>query len=228
MTVVVVAPPTVFPVSRDDAKKHLRVDFDDDDAAIDLLIAAATAIFDGPDSTLGRSLLKQTLSLKLDAFPCAANNFDVWDRQRFRSERAPFYFESWRQYLTLQQIPLPYPPYIGALSITYTDPAGNAQTVDPSTYRIIGGGSARTRVTLKVDQSWPASQFSEEAVSIQWDAGYGTTADKVPAPLRSAILLMIGHLYENRQSVIVDASRVQAIELPQGVESLISPYRILI
>lgn len=228
MTVIVVTPPTVFPVSRDEAKRHLRVDHDDDNDAIDLLIAVATAVFDGLDSALGRSLLKQTLSLRLDAFPCAGNNFDVWDRQRWRSERAPFYFESWRQYLTLQQIPLPYPPYIGALAITYTDPDGDPQTVDPSVYRVIGGGSSRTQVTLKVNQNWPASQFSEESVSIQWDAGYGETADKVPAPLRQAILLTIGHLYENRQSVVVDASRVQAIELPQGVEALISPYRILV
>lgn len=229
MSVVVVTPPTVSPVSLDEAKRHLRVDWIDDDATIQSLIDVATAAFDGPDATLGRSLVKQTLALNLDTFPCAASGFDVWDRMRWcKSDRWPSFQDHWRDVLRLQQIPLPCPPYIGGLTVTYADAAGVQQTVDPATYRIVGVGTWRPRLTLAANQSWPACQFAEEAVTIRWDAGYGTTGDKVPAPIRHAILLTIGHLYENRQNVVVDASRVQAIELPQGAEALVAPYRILV
>jgi len=228
MSVVVVTPPAATPISLDQAKHHLRVDHDDDNEQITMIIAAATATFDGPAATLGRSLMKQTLAMKLDAFPCAISNFDVWDRQRLQASRLPVYFEGWRSYLRLQQIPLPLPPVIGNVTVKYLDGSGVEQTLNPVSYRTLGVGSTCSRLALASGQSWPATEFIEESVTIQWDAGYGAAAENVPAPLRHAILLMIGHFYENRQSVYVDPSRVQAVELPQGVEALIAPYRVFI
>ena len=227
MSVAVITPPAAAPVSLDEAKRHLRVDFIDDDEVIQALINVATATFDGPDSTLGRSLMKQTLAMNLDSFPCSVSNFDVFDRVKWRSDsRGAYNQNNWRDVLSLQQIPLPYPPYLGNVAVTYLDQSGVQQTVDAAIYRVLGQGTSRPRVALLDGQSWPTTQFTEECVSIQWDAGYGDTGDKVPAPIRHAILLTIGHLYENRHNVVVDASRVQAIELPQGAEALVAPYRV--
>ncbi len=177
-------------------------------------------------SDLGRSLMTQTLTLKMNGFPYGNyTSMDVWDRIRYRggaSDCLPFRYNNfnWRE------IPLPYPPYQSNLAITYLDSDGTTQTLSPSVYRLVGGGHGLSKVSLRENQSWPGALYTEESGIIQWTAGYGSTGDKVPAPLRYAILLMIGHLYENRQSVVVDASRVQAIELPQGVQSLIAPYRV--
>lgn len=66
----VLTPPVYRPISLQEAKDHLRVDSDDDDALIEGMIAAATNYFDGPAGILNRAILAQTLELTLPEFPC--------------------------------------------------------------------------------------------------------------------------------------------------------------
>lgn len=67
MRVLVVTPPGPA-VSLAQAKQHLRVDSDDEDALIAALIEAATAHIDGPDGWLGRAIGSQTLEARGDVF----------------------------------------------------------------------------------------------------------------------------------------------------------------
>lgn len=69
MGVKIVTPPATEPVTLAEAKLHLRVDTDDDDAMITRLISAARAAC---EHELGRSVSPQTLLLTLDAFPSGA------------------------------------------------------------------------------------------------------------------------------------------------------------
>lgn len=63
---------TVAPVGTvialSDAKRHLRVDYDDEDAMIGALISAAVDYLDGYSGILGRALLTQTWRQDFDAF----------------------------------------------------------------------------------------------------------------------------------------------------------------
>lgn len=68
MRVVVITPPLRI-VSPADAKAHLRVDDDAEDALIQAFSDAAQAHIDGPDGWLGRSIGKQTLELRRCGFP---------------------------------------------------------------------------------------------------------------------------------------------------------------
>ncbi|PDT79963.1 head-tail connector protein [Sinorhizobium sp. BJ1] len=52
-----------------EAKRQLRVTFDDDDAEIEAMVSAATAAIEGP-SGIGIALSPQTWRLSLDHFPC--------------------------------------------------------------------------------------------------------------------------------------------------------------
>jgi len=66
---VLVTPPGELPVSKEEAKKHLRIDFADDDDLVTSLIEAATGYLDGAGGLLGRALVTQTWRLDLPAFP---------------------------------------------------------------------------------------------------------------------------------------------------------------
>lgn len=68
MSVVVIDAPEGDLITLDEAKAHLRVDFDDDNEFIEGLIAAAVAHIDGPAGWLGRALLTQTLEWRGDEF----------------------------------------------------------------------------------------------------------------------------------------------------------------
>lgn len=60
--------PDATPVSLDEAKAHLRVDSDDEDDLISLLIDAAVSELDGWTGTLGRCLIAQTWRQSFDGF----------------------------------------------------------------------------------------------------------------------------------------------------------------
>lgn len=51
--------------------------------------------------------------------------------------------------------------------------------------------------------------------------GVDVTADPLPPAIYHAILLMVGHFYENREAVTDQPAHV----LPLGVARLIAPYR---
>lgn len=67
-------------------------------------------------------------------------------------------------------------------------------------------------------------------VTVRYRAGYpstGTGADRkstVPAPIRHAILLMVSHLFNNRDAVTTTAA--QPATLPMGVEALLASWRV--
>lgn len=67
MRILVTDPPAPF-VSLDEAKAHLRVFHDDEDALITGLIAAACAHLDGPPGWLGRSIAGQDLEVRGELF----------------------------------------------------------------------------------------------------------------------------------------------------------------
>lgn len=52
-----------------EARRHLRVFHEDDDAEIEMMVAAATAAIEGPNG-IGIALGSQTWRLSLDHFPC--------------------------------------------------------------------------------------------------------------------------------------------------------------
>lgn len=95
----------------------------------------------------------------------------------------------------------------------------------------LGKTSERVR-NYRLDQTRPQARVflrhnftDEHMVRIEYRCGYGDHPHDVPEPLRQAVLLLVGDLYENRPA---DGSgKAPKHGMPAMVRSLLEPYRIL-
>lgn len=159
-----------------------------------LISALIVAAREHAEAITRRAFITQTLKLSLDAFP--ANN-------------GPIY--------------VPMPPLQSVNSLKYFDTDGMEQTLTEGTDFLVDNESEPGRITPAPDTGWPATQNRPNAVSVEFVAGFGD-ASKVPQGIKQAILLMVGHWYENREAVTMQGNN--AGELPMAVDSLLMMHRI--
>jgi len=114
---------------------------------------------------------------------------------------------------------LPYSPIQAVSSITYVDIGGTTQTWSSSLYDV-DIYSKPGRIRPKWGETWPSIRSQMNAIAMTYTCGYGATAASVPAPIRQAMLLLIGHWYENREAVVI-GNVLGFREIPIAVESLL-------
>jgi len=188
---------TDLPVTIARAKEHLRVTHDNDDAYILDLIKAAT---DLAELFQQRTYIQRQRTHKLAQFPCEGNGHWIGNSMA---------------------IVLPYPPLIGVGSIQYVDENGAVQTLAPAKYQV-DTYAEPGKVVPAYEESWPATRDVPNAVTVIYTAGYGT-ADDAPTEVKQAILLIVGHFYENR----INVSDSGLTRIPDGAWRLLWPARIV-
>lgn len=190
-----VSGPAVEPVSLAQAKKHLRVDFDDDDDEISELITVARL---RAESHLDRAFVTQTWDYSIEAFPLVTNDDLLWKRVQ-------------------NAIVVPKARLQSVASVKYVDWNGDTQTLVEGTNYLSRTGDPGAVYPFPVTRVWPYTRYQLDAVTVRVVLGYGDAADDVPATVRHAIKLLIGHYYENREAV-ADAGLA---EIPLGVRNLL-------
>jgi uncharacterized phiE125 gp8 family phage protein len=190
-----VTPASVACVSVAEAKAHLRVDHSGDDALIEGAIAAAVQHLDGYGGILGRALMRQDW--------CQFTTF--WP--------------------TAPSLNLVLAPVSSIVSVVARAGDGESVTLDPASYRLVGGAGISPRLLLCPDATLPTLSYVPDAVAVTFRAGYGEAADKLPPALKSAILLMTGDLYRFRDTVALSAA--SAVPMSTTVDRLIAPFRRL-
>jgi uncharacterized phiE125 gp8 family phage protein len=115
-------------------------------------------------------------------------------------------------------IRLPFPD-VQSVTVAYTDEAGATQTLASSNYHLVQDerGSA---LMLADGAAWPGTDVIPNAVRVTMVCGYGAAA-AVPAALKAAVLLHVGHLFANREAV----GDGGLAALPLAHDALIAPYR---
>ena len=196
--------PSGFPVTLTEAKVHLREDSSDFDSHIDALIEASTQYVDGPNGFLGRALLDQTWDYYLDSFTDIQTTL-----------------------LGKNYIELPLPPLIQILGIFSTSSAGVETEFDSSKY-LVDASSQPARVALKTAANWPTAAEEFSSIRIRFRAGYldqtvSPAVGAVPGPIKAAILLTLGALYDQREVQVVGTI---VSKLPWAAEQLLRPYRV--
>ena len=161
------------------AKKHCRVDSDDEDELLELYIMAA---LNKVESYTGRAI----------------------------SERdKTFFFSNFGDCLEF-----PVSPVSAIVTIIYTDPDGDVQTLDAADFRLIA-----ERVYPQAGQTFPDIQYPSE---IAVTATIGDAEAEGVEAMEQAQLLLIGHYYENREAVVVGST---PNTVPMAVKHLLDDFR---
>lgn len=134
-----------------------------------------------------------------------------------------FVTQTWQRFLDFfpYEIELYHGTVASVTHIKYIDEDGAQQTLNSSLYQtdLI---SNPARIQRAVDQDWPDIKVGTlNAVEIEFITGVAD--DKVDQKVIEPILLLIGHIYANRQDVVVGS---QVNKMPKGSEYLISSLRL--
>lgn len=112
-------------------------------------------------------------------------------------------------------IELPVLPVTAIGSVKYYDSSNQLQTLSTSAYALDADDWAAT-IELNAGYSWPSVYDRPDAVQIEFTAGYST----MPPALSHAVLLLLGHAYENREASIQAAVE----EMPFGVQAAVATF----
>lgn len=127
-------------------------------------------------------------------------------------------------------IEFPRPPLRSIISIKYMLADGSIKVLEDSEASppnfcglyTLETGSKPGALFLKFDQMWPYEILAYGfPLKIRYKAGY----DPVPAGIRRAILLTIGHLFENREASLIGVAGQPAMELPLGARDACAKYK---
>ena len=116
-----------------------------------------------------------------------------------------------------------YSPLIAVTSITYIDTAGAVQTWAPGE-RDVDVTTEPGRITPAYSYSFPSLRGDQNGITLTYTAGYGVSASDTPEDIRTAVFLLVAHLYRNRE-----ATTEQALsQVPFGVRAMLDMRRLRI
>lgn len=199
MGLALITAPSTELLTLEEAKAHLRQDVDVDDEVIFGYCAAARSYL---EEVCNRSFVSSTWDFTLDYEWPWLLNLDTGCHE--------------------QMIEVPKAPLVSVTSITYVDSAGATQTLASNQY-VVDGAGAIGRIYPAYDVTWPTLRSQRRAITVRFVAGYGTDAASTPTPIKQAALLLMAHMYTERQPVKVGET---VNELPMSVGALIAPYRV--
>jgi uncharacterized phiE125 gp8 family phage protein len=204
-SISVVSGPATEPVDLAAAKAHLKVDYEDEDQLILDLVRAAR---DHLEQEYERALVTSSWAYTLDSFPGRQSDPWTW---------------AWPLGAALP-IEIPKPPVQSITSITYTDSTNVPHLMVAGTDYVTDLTSTPPRIAPPYGKTWPAVTLQSIAgLVVQFVGGYGTP-DLVPNSIKRAILLLVGHLYENREEVVIEERIRIAVQLPYGVQQLMQRH----
>lgn len=96
------------------------------------------------------------------------------------------------------KLTLPRSPVQEITSVEYVDSNGDTQTWSSESY-FVDTRSEPARICPAEGESWPTTQAKPGAVTVTFVAGYED--DEVPESIKTCVLQLVAHWYEERQPV---------------------------
>lgn len=180
ITPKVITAPTIEPVVLSEVKEHLRIDHSEEDTKLDIFITAARQHF---EQRTGRTLHQTTLEIAMNRFPGSSD--------AIRLPRAA--------------------PLQSVTSVKYVDSGGTENTWASSGY-IVDTYEDVGQVVLAYGASWPSyTPYPLNSVRIRYVAGILNASPQTypEEGIRQCIFLLVGGMYESRESMMPTADRLQ-------------------
>jgi uncharacterized phiE125 gp8 family phage protein len=145
----------------------------------------------------------------------ARETIEKMDWRAFLPQTIELWLEEWP---ADDEIKLPAPPLQSVTSIVYYDVDDIAHTLAPTVY-FVDVVREPGQVHLRHNQTWPILTLRDyNAICVTYVAGWSAAAN-VPKSIKQAVLLLIGHWYENREASI---SGTIAREIELGIQMLLN------
>ena len=111
-------------------------------------------------------------------------------------------YQTWRirAQSLVDRFPLPKRPVDAITSITYYDGNNASQTLSSSLYQL-----HVNEFRLAYQATLPSTSARWDAWTINYRCGYSQDATLVPAIAKRAMMLLVGHYFENRDMLMSDA-----------------------
>lgn len=199
--------PSEVGIDLEELKSQLAITGTADDARLTRLAIAALTF---TERYINRAFLKRTYLYKLPMFGSS-----------MRGELDDFWFEpigSLERKTPI--IVLPYPPLVQVNSVKYYDEAGVLQTISSSNYQV-DTASEPGRIAPVYGYTWPTPGVRLHPIEIEYVAGYGDVFGSVPVDLRHAVMMLVGHLNENRETT----TPLSLADVPFGFDDLVAGYK---
>lgn len=158
------------------------------------LVSMIQAARESVEKLCGRSLITQTWDLWLDSWPASG------------------------------VIKLPRPPVQSVTSVVYYDTDDTEATFAASNY-LVDTAAFPGRLILNSGASWPTTSLRPlKSVRVRYVTGYGDAAGDVEANDVALMKLLLGHMYANREAVVVGTITA---EMPLSVRQLVWQNRVM-
>lgn len=130
--------------------------------------------------------------------------------------------QTWGQWLSPNPstVYLSLGPVQSVSAIKYYDVDGALQTATLADFNVFGTPN-RISVSPKSGKAWPVTQTRDDAIKIEYVIGYGSTSSSVPETVRHALMMLVAHWYDMRET----STEKQMYDLPFGFTDMIGIER---
>lgn len=120
------------------------------------------------------------------------------------------------------EVDMPLAPLRSVDEVRVKDARGDAAEIPDQNY-LVDLASRPPRLVWN-NCAPPLPGLAANGIEIDLTAGFGDTADSVPAPLKHAILMLTAHWYEHRDPQEIGTAGAR---IPDAVGDLINPFRTI-
>lgn len=146
----------------------------------------------------------------------ATDHTETYLRKKLITQEMKLHLDNW----PTMPYEFAWQPIQSVDGIDYYDTDNVLGTVPAATYFT---DDTKGRIGFEYGQTWPSASLRDlDSVVVAITVGYGDASD-VPVLIKRALLILIAHLYENREMVMLTGAVPK--ELPMSYHSLLFPYR---